>query len=499
MERAAIYARVSTDEQVDGFSIGAQLKALHHHALQQGWEVVTEFVDEGESARTADRPQFQAMISAAKRKPKPFDIILVHKLDRFARNREDSSIYKSLLRRECGIEVRSVTEQIDDSPVGRAMEGMLEVFAEFYSLNLAQEVLKGQRERALQGKAMQLPPIGYRMGKDGRYEVDPETAPIVRWLFAQYAQGRDGYRSLAFRMREDGATLFGPVVNGYSWTQAYARKILNNEAYCGTFIWGKRDRSKNLQLRDRSKWVVVEGAHAALVSRETFDRVQQLLRSRHGVRRAQEGQDYLLRGMVRCLDCGSTMIKYRFQWDDRKTGERIVRPSFLCSAYSRHGKCYHNRVDMPEVEAAVLGYLAQLLQGHFDPNTIAVTRTKRKEDEEELEALRRRIGAIDNKVQRVVDAYAAGALSLELLTANTQRFAAEKAALQRQATLLEQSVAAEDPERMAREIKARIQAIMSTASDPNQDIAKRRDALESVVDSVQVSRKQAVCKVVIKL
>lgn len=367
MELAAIYVHVSTDEQVEGFSIGAQLKALHEYPAKHGLTVVAEFVDEGESARTADRPQFQAMISAAKRKPKPFDVILVHKLDRFARNREDSSIYKSLLRRECDIEVRSVTEQIDDSPIGPALEGMLEVFAEFYSLNLAQEVLKGQRERALQAKAMARPAIGYRMGQDGKYEVDPETAPIVRWLFEEYARGDEGYRNLALRMQQEGESRFGTVVNGYSWTQAYIRRILTNEVYYGAYIWGRHDSNKKWRQRDRSKWVIVEGAHEALVSKEVFDHVQRLMQSRHGVRRAQPGEDYLLRGMVKCMDCGASMINFRYQWDDKRTGERIIRPCFLCSAYSRHSNCYCNRVPMADVEASVFGHLTNLLEGRITP------------------------------------------------------------------------------------------------------------------------------------
>jgi site-specific DNA recombinase len=142
--RAALYVRVSTEEQAqEGLSIDAQLKALQQYCRERQYLIVETFVDAGESARTDKRPGFQRMIAMAKQRPKPFDLILVHKMDRFARNREDSAVYKALLRKELGIDVISKTERFDDTPTGKPTEGITEVFAEFYSANLAHEVLKG--------------------------------------------------------------------------------------------------------------------------------------------------------------------------------------------------------------------------------------------------------------------------------------------------------------------------------------------------------------------
>ncbi len=138
--RAALYARVSNEEQVQGYSLDAQLDAMRRHCLQMGWQAVAEFVEPGASARTVQRTQFQAMIAQAR--AHAFDILLVHKLDRVSRNREDAVIYKGLLRRE-GIQVVSVTEPNDGSPAGKLQEGMLEIFAEWFSANLAQETRKG--------------------------------------------------------------------------------------------------------------------------------------------------------------------------------------------------------------------------------------------------------------------------------------------------------------------------------------------------------------------
>ena len=143
-----LYARVSSEKQVEkDLSIAAQLKALRKYAGERGWEVCREFVDEAQSARSANRPAFKEMIALARKKEKAFDAILVWKLSRFARNREDSIIYKSLLRKH-GISVVSINEQVDESPAGKLLEGMIEVIDEFYSTNLAQDTLRGLKENA---------------------------------------------------------------------------------------------------------------------------------------------------------------------------------------------------------------------------------------------------------------------------------------------------------------------------------------------------------------
>src|SRR5438552_18735154 len=122
----ALYARVSSEKQAEkDLSLPAQLKTLREYALKRNWSIVEEFIDEAESARTADRPAFQRMIAAAKQKDSPFNAILVWKLNRFARNREDSIIYKSLLRKR-GVQIISTNENIDENPTGKLLEGIIE-------------------------------------------------------------------------------------------------------------------------------------------------------------------------------------------------------------------------------------------------------------------------------------------------------------------------------------------------------------------------------------
>ena len=148
--KVALYARVSSERQDIDLSITAQLKALRKYASLNDHTVTKEYVDEAESGRSIDRPGFQNMIAAARQKVSPFEAILVWKLSRFTRNREDSIIYKSLLRKH-GVQVISINEPVEDTPSGKLLEGIIEVIDEFYSANLSQDVLRGLRENASRG------------------------------------------------------------------------------------------------------------------------------------------------------------------------------------------------------------------------------------------------------------------------------------------------------------------------------------------------------------
>ena len=141
------------------------------------------YLDEGISGRHArTRPAFMRMISDAKEKPRPFDVILLWKFSRFARNRQDSILYKSMLRKECGIEVISITEQLSKDPTSILIEALLEAMDEYYSLNLAEEVRRGMNEKFSRGGVVSVPPFGYRMG-DGRFVPDPEKASLIPQIF----------------------------------------------------------------------------------------------------------------------------------------------------------------------------------------------------------------------------------------------------------------------------------------------------------------------------
>lgn len=189
-ETAACYIRVSTEDQLE-FSPDAQLRAMKRYCAENDLLLPEEFIyiDEGISGRSArKRPAFQNMIKKSKSNPKPFDVILVHKFDRFARNREDSVVYKSLLRSKLGIQVLSITENIGDDKMSVILESMLEAMAEYYSLNLSDEVKKGMSEKAKKGGVQTKPAFGYTV-INNKFIPIVEEAVIVKDIFQRFVSG----------------------------------------------------------------------------------------------------------------------------------------------------------------------------------------------------------------------------------------------------------------------------------------------------------------------
>lgn len=286
---AALYARISEIDQ-SAFSLDAQLEACRAHAAQQGWCVVAEFI-EGKSAGSDQRPEFQRMIAAAK--AGQFGVILVHKLDRFARNREDAVTYKALLRR-VGVQVISVTEQIDEGPMGRLVEGILEVVADWFLANLRQETGKGMRRMAERGLWPSRPPIGYmREPESKRLAPEPLHAEHIAEAFRQFATGR--YTLVTWSIEAARLNITertGKRIHPGRWSV-----ILNNRIYLGEIPFDGR---------------VYPGLHPALVPRETFDRVQAILDAHNGERgrvraSGQQRRQFLLSRLLWSEDTGSPM------------------------------------------------------------------------------------------------------------------------------------------------------------------------------------------------
>lgn len=310
--RAVLYARVSSERQAEkDLSIPAQLKALRQHADRLGWRVVEQFVDEAESARTADRPEFQRMMGLAKQKPLPFTVILVWKLSRFARNREDSILYKAMLRKH-GVHIVSINEPIDDSPSGRMLEGMIEVVDEFYSANLSTDTIRGLNENASRGFLNGgMAPYGYRRVKvkvgeqeKAKLEVDPAHAPVAKRIF-KLCLGGMGVKEIAKKLNAEKCF----TRSGRPWSNTGVYYLLTNEAYTGAMIFNRYRWYKPTGGKP-SKAVHIEGTHPALVSPADFARARALLgaRSPQMTHPRQVASDYLLSGVAYCGSCGAKML-----------------------------------------------------------------------------------------------------------------------------------------------------------------------------------------------
>ena len=301
----ALYARVSSDRQDVDLSVAAQLRALRDHAAKNGYSVVREYVDEAESGRIADRPQFRKMIDEGSKPEAPFKEILVWKFSRFTRKREHAVAFKAQLRRK-GIRVVSITEQAEDNATGRLLEGIIESVDEYYSENLAQEVLRGMREAASRGFwVASHPPLGYNrvMVPDGpkkrpTLEINPDTSRIVRRIFTMAEAGK-GTQEITRILNTEG--IASP--RGKLWGKTSVHGILTNEAYTGTLVWGEGAKDKGEPIR-------VEKAFPAIISKAQFRRVNQFMHSRAPKLRhpRRVGSSYLLSGLIKCQACGTSLV-----------------------------------------------------------------------------------------------------------------------------------------------------------------------------------------------
>lgn len=348
---AAAYIRVSTEDQIE-FSPDSQLKRIQEYAERHQIKIPEEyiFLDEGISGRSADnRPAFLLMIHTAREKPKPFDQILVWKFSRFARNRQDSIFYKSMLRRECGIDVVSITEQLSDDPTSILIEALLEAMDEYYSINLAQEVRRGMNEKFSRGGVVGAPPFGYRMGIE-HFEPDAATARFIPMIFSDYLQGMS-CRRIAEKLNE----LNVRTIRGNAFESRTVRYILGNPFYLGM-------QRRHLSRPQREETMtVVPSYHPPLISEKTFFAVQECLQRSQKIRHFHPGSSsFMLRGLVRCSFCGATLTQ-------AKKGKTLQ-----CCRYTR-GQC-------PESHSISLGKMneAVLQKIKEDFSTLPVQKKGRK-------------------------------------------------------------------------------------------------------------------------
>ena len=346
MLSAVAYLRVSTREQAErggteeGFSIPAQREANTRKADELGARIVREFIDAGESARSADRDGLQNMLAfiAASR----VQFCIVHKLDRLARNRaDDVKIHEALL--SAGVTLVSATESIDQTPSGMLVHGIMSSIAEFYSRNLATEVTKGLTQKVAQGGTPGRAPIGYLnvrrtddAGREARaVEVDAERAPLIAWAFEQYAGGETSVTGLLRDLTARGLlSVPSPKRPSKPLGKNALYRVLTNPYYAGVI---------------RYRGALHPGAHEPIVEPALFDQVQSLLKARnaHATRHVQHAHH--LKGLLHCGNCGSRML-LDFATNPRGT----TYAYFVCSGRaSKRTTCTRRAVPVQVAERLV--------------------------------------------------------------------------------------------------------------------------------------------------
>ena len=412
----ACYIRVSTEEQTE-FSPDAQLRVLNEYAKKNDIVLSKKhiYIDEGISGKTAEkRPAFMQMIATAKSKPRPFDVILVHKFDRFARSREDSVVYKSLLKKEAGIKVISITESIEDDKFAVILEAMLEAMAEYYSLNLAEEVKKGMTEKALKGGFQSIPPFGYRL-IDKKLVVHPQEAEHVRFMFNKFAEKQMGLRALAVYLNEIGVK----TRRGNPFENRTVEYIFNNPVYIGKVRWTPTGKTKRNYHNPDS--IIAQGEHEPIIDTELWERVQKALaynkeiypkRSKPSARMST-----WLKSLVRCNYCGCTLVNSALGY-------------MQCSAYSK-GACKHsNSIKAVFLENLILEQIREIYQSRLD--IVVVPKTQDIVTFNEFDILNERLKKLEVREQRIKEAYQDGIDTKEEYSENKRKLEADKKATQKQ-------------------------------------------------------------------
>ncbi len=416
--RVALYARVSSERQADrDLSIPSQLRAMREYATKKDWNVLHEFVDEAESARSANRPEFQRMISLARKKPPEFDLILVWKLSRFARNREDSILYKALLRKH-GVQVVSISEPVDESPAGQLLEGVIEVIDEFYSANLSQDTLRGMKENARRGFCNGgNTPYGYRcvkvrVGNQNKSKLDIESveADVVKRAFQMSLDGL-GLIEIAKRLNEEGITTRA----GHTWGKTVIHYLLTNEAYTGTLVFN-RQKYRGARIRNRvvGDPVRVENAHPAIVDKQTFAQVQKLFHERSPTitHPRMLTSHYLLSGMLFCGFSEARMVGC-----SAKSGRFFYYGCQNSVKKSKRG-CRAKLIPKGKLEAAVLQQLKRRVL--TEENLVSLVRLVNEElaqvsqgSKRSLHEIRTRIEDLRTRLHKLYGALETGRLSVE--------------------------------------------------------------------------------------
>lgn len=481
MIRAAIYARVSTDDQTE-HSPAAQVAACEAYAEARGWQISARFIDEGRSGMTDKRPAFQEMIAAARKHE--FDVVLIHKLDRFARNRYDAAIYKRLLRDECDVRLIAITQDFElDGPEAVILESSLEAIAHWYSLNLAREVRKSQVPLAQKGHFMARPPHGYRVvydqpGSDGkprgRVVQEPHEATMVRLIFDLALEGHGVWR-IVQELNSRGLRL----QSGGPWTKVRVRYILGNPFYAGIVRWNVRE-GRQQRKRPAADWIEAPGEHEPIVSRDEFDRVQNIL-SRHRPPRGRNRGTPIFSGLVICGVCGTSM------WASRRRSSSRSRyyAYYRCGRYLSSGSCQSAYISDRALMRAIQSELRGIIGGQVVemPGPVGAPRA------DEIQMLDRRLRQIEARFQRQLLAYESGVIDLALLQEAKARLAAEAGPIRSQLEALQSAV--EIPASPAAPISAEELLAALESSIPDEE---KNRALKSVIDSIRWDGKELVIR-----
>ena len=383
--KAVIYARYSCDHQREE-SIEGQLRECKAYAEKNNITVINSYIDRAMSAKTDNRPQFQQMIKDSGKGL--FEAIIVWKLDRFARNRYDSAHYKAQLRKN-GVKVISATEVISEGAEGIILESVLEGFAEYYSAELSEKVIRGLTENALKCQWNGSPvPVGYTIDENKKYQINPLTAPFVKDAFEMYAGGKMVKDIVEYLNSKGVKTSYGKPI-----TKTSATAILNNTKYRGQY-----------KYRD----VVIEGGVPRIVSDELFQKVQDRLNKNKISRSHFKAKvEYFLSTKMICSECGAMMVG---ECGTSKNG--VVHNYYKCSNVKKRKGCHKPSIKKELAEELVLDKVMTEMFTEDMIEDIADSVMKlQKRENTSIPLLKQQLAEVEKGIENMLNAMQAGVLT----------------------------------------------------------------------------------------
>ncbi len=474
MKTAAVYLRVSTNDQAE-HSPDSQLREIKNYAARH--KIIIDpkhiYTDTGISGRNAKkRPAFQRMIAAAKSKPSPFDTVLIWKYSRFARNQEESILYKSLLRKECGVEVVSITEETGDNMFGPLIERIIEWMDEFYSIRLSEEVRTKMTFVAEKGKVQTTPPFGYTKKPGQPMEIVPDEAEWVRYIFAEFVKGKS-LLGIAKDLNVHGVRTH----RGNQFENRTIEYILHNPMYIGYVRWTPTGKTLSKRIYDSEDTLTIKGDFPAIISEDLFSEaaalLQQRKKSRKKYAKPADVKKHWLSGLVHCGNCGGTLT-----YSPKNDG-------FQCYKYAK-GVCKVSHfINARKLEEAVLSALEQVVvteQFIKDNTVVPVT--------ESTIDYAKQIAKLEAMMERAKAAYVAGIDTIEEYGANKERIAREITSLLELQKEEENKV--EYPAK--KEVEKRLDGVIALLRSDS-DIKTKNLAISSIVKNVEFSRVSDTLKV----
>ncbi|MCI8555048.1 MAG: recombinase family protein [Clostridia bacterium] len=499
------YCRYSSDNQREE-SIEAQKRAILKYAQDNNISIIKWYVDEGFSATNDRRPQFQQMINDSKEKD--FNLVLVHKFDRFSRNSNDFANYKFILKCN-GVKLYSVLERIEDTPEGKILEGLLQGMAEYYSANLSRETMKGMKENAYKGMCCGgIPPYGYKRvprevngviqyNKKGlplhSTVIDPINAEAVKLMFNMTLEGKkrieiiDKLNELGFKDYKN-----RPFKNTTS-----IDNVLRNERYTGVYIFNQYKKKITFngiskELNEESEVIRIENGLPQIISKETYMNVQKILAQRVHKTPSNVKEKYLLSGKVVCGECGK---HYQGWKKETKTAKHVYYKCLGNGRYThsqeKEDYCNNTAIRRDDLEEFVVKEILKVLSCEnivdelFDKYNAYLK--EQKSNSSLIDNLKKKIDNINSQIANVVNFIAQGQY-VEIMTDKLQQLDNEKKEIN--AVLTNELEGLKEISISKEQLKIAISKAIEILKNKNASFEKRKLIVQTFLNKVVVYKNE---------